>query len=338
MRTIKLSVTALAMLAAGCQKVDSDEIEVRTDGTEAVHASHEVSALPSTSVTGRTEFPIDTVPISHAPLGKFPFFAWPANYVPQNPPRKLDFGHFLFWTGKEFKDVEGQTFLVTLMNAPDKQFSSHELKRNMRTFFQQAGGVKIAEEKIPNEALKAIPSTVIQEILQGFGDPYNDPVETWVIRRPGDTIWIHYSTNSSQGSLAVVQTKPFVPTATLLPADRLKADLDKTGKAVIHVNFATDQTQIVPSSGAQMDAVIGLLKGDPKLKIAINGYTDDTGSAAHNVALSDGRAQAVQAALIAAGIKSDRLQAKGYGRISPVSSNTDEAGKAANRRVELVKL
>ena len=46
----------------------------------------------------------------------------------------------------------------------------------------------------------------------------------------------------------------------------------------------------------------------------------------------------MQAALVAAGIKADRLQAKGYGRISPVSNNTDEASKAANRRVELVKL
>ena len=58
----------------------------------------------------------------------------------------------------------------------------------------------------------------------------------------------------------------------------------------------------------------------------------------HNVTLSDGRVKAVQAALVAAGIQPDRLQSKGYGRMNPVSSNTDEAGKATNRRVELVKL
>ena len=74
------------------------------------------------------------------------------------------------------------------------------------------------------------------------------------------------------------------------------------------------------------------------MKLAINGYTDDTGSDEHNVTLSDGRAKAVQTALLAAGINPNRLQAKGYGRMSPVSSNTDEAGKATNRRVELVKL
>lgn len=159
-----------------------------------------------------------------------------------------------------------------------------------------------------------------------------------MIRRPHDAIWIHYSTNSAQASLAVVQTKPFVATATLLPADQLRDDLDRTGKAVIHVNFATDQSAILPTSRPQMDAVIALLKSDPALKLAINGYTDDTGSDAHNVTLSDARAKAVRVALIAAGTASDRLEAKGYGRMSPVSANTDEAGKAANRRVELVKL
>ena len=336
MRKISLAVLPLAMLAAGChRKPKVDETAAATNVTAtAVPAS---PAAPA-AAPAPADFSIDNVPISNAPLGKFPFFGWPANYAPQNTPKEVGFGHFLFWTGKAFKDVEGQTFMVTLLGAPNKQFSSYELQKNMHALFQQAGAVKVYEGKIPNDTLHAVPDNVIQEMLPGLGDAYNDPVETWVIHRPHDAIWINYSTNSAQGAIAVVQTKPFVPTAALLPADQLKTALDQTGKAVIHVNFATDQTQILPTSGQQMDAVVALLKGDPSLKLAINGYTDDTGSDDHNVTLSDGRAKAVQAALVAAGIRADRLQAKGYGRMSPVSNNTDEAGKAANRRVELVKL
>ena len=122
----------------------------------------------------------------------------------------------------------------------------------------------------------------------------------------------------------------------MLPADQLKSDLDRTGKAVIHVNFATDQSQILPSSTDQVAAVAALMKADPGLRLAINGYTDDTGSDDHNIVLSEGRAKAVQAALTAAQIAPQRLQAKGFGRKNPVSNNTDEAGKAANRRVELI--
>ena len=208
----------------------------------------------------------------------------------------------------------------------------------MEAVFQQAGASKIYEGKIPQAVLDAIPSETTQGLSTGLGDIWNNPVETWVIHRPHDAIWIHYTTSTAQASLAIVQTKPFVPTATLIAADQLKSALEKTGKAVIHLNFATDQTQILPESTPQMDAVLELLKTNASLKLAVNGYTDDTGSDQHNVALSDGRAKAVQAALVAAGIKSDRLQAKGYGRTNPISSNTDEGGKAANRRVELVQL
>ena len=336
MKRISLAMLALVPLATGChRKAKVDETATATAVTAAsapaIPAAPTVAPVPA-------DFSIDSVPISNAPLGKFPYFGWPADYAPQNTPKEVGFGHFPFWTGKAFNDVEGQTFMVTLTAAPNKQFSTYELKRNMEALFQQAGAVKVSEGKIPYDTLKALPDYVRGEISPGLGDAYNDPVETWVIHRPHDAIWINYSTNTAQGAIAVVQTKPFVPTAVLLPADQLKSALDKTGKAVIHVNFATDQTQILPTSGPQMAAVVALLKSDPSLKLAINGYTDDTGSDDHNITLSDGRAKAVHAALAAAGINANRLQAKGYGRTSPVSNNTDAAGKAANRRVELVKL
>lgn len=331
------SLLVLALLASGCGKKGTDAADQSAINSVTPIVMPEGNAAAPVADAG-SDFSIDKLPISNAPLGKFPFFGWPDNYVPQNPAKDIGFGHFPFWTGKAFNDVEGRTYMVTLREAPDKQFSPYELQKNMRALFQQAGAVKVFEGTIPYDTLKALPDIVRSEIAPGLGDAYNDPVETWVIRRPNETIWINYSTSTSSAGFAVVQTKPFVATAALLPADQLKSDLDKTGKAVIHVNFATDQTQILPTSKAQMDAVIALLKADPTLKLAINGYTDDTGSDQHNVTLSDGRAKAVQAALVAAGIKPDRLQAKGYGRMSPVSTNTDEAGKAANRRVELVKL
>ena len=335
MKTV-LGVLFLATLASACgQKPKADDAKVIPAPTvDAIPAVVPEPASPKAPV----DFSIDSVPVSNAPLGKFPFFGWPENYAPQNTPQSTSFAHFLFWTGKSFKDVEGQTFMVTLVAAPNKAFSTYELKKNMEALFQEAGAVKIYDAKIPDEALKALSDTTRQELSMGLGDVWNDPAETWVIHRPRDAIWIHYTTNTAQASIAVVQTKPFVITAAMLPADQLKDDLEKTGKAVIHVNFATDQTQILPTSTPQMNAVVALLKADQSLKLAINGYTDDTGSEEHNVTLSDGRAKAVLTALVSAGIKPDRLQAKGYGRLSPVSTNMDEEGKAANRRVELVKL
>jgi outer membrane protein OmpA-like peptidoglycan-associated protein len=138
--------------------------------------------------------------------------------------------------------------------------------------------------------------------------------------------------------MCIVETKPFVVTAKLLPADALKKAIDQSGKAVVHVNFATDATQILPDSQAQIGAIVALLKANPTLKLAINGYTDETGSAAHNQTLSEGRAASVRQALVAAGIGGDRLTSKGFGASAPIADNGSDAGKAQNRRVELVKM
>ena len=327
-----LIVLPLALLAAGCgHKPQSDEAAANVAAPTATLSTP--AAAPA-----RADFAIDNVPISNAPLGKFPYFGLPPTYVSQNTPKAPGFGHFLFWTGKAFKDVEGQTYMVTIITPKSGDFSSYELQKNMHTLFQQAGAVKISEAKIPRETIDAIPTATRQDLLMGLGDVWNSPAETWVVHRPTSEIWIHYITTTAQASLAVVETKPFVATAALLPPDKLKADLDATGKVVIHVNFATDQTQVLPTSRPQMDAVIALLKADPSLKLAINGYTDDTDSDDHNLTLSDGRAKAVLAILVAGGVGANRLQAKGYGRNNPVSANADETGKAANRRVELIKL
>lgn len=330
----------LLLLAAACDDkpttATSTAPEPTTAGTGA--AAKPAAVAEATSAPVRSEFSIDSVPLSNAPLGKFPYFGLPPKYAPQNTPKPSGFGHFLFWTGKAFQDVEGQTYMVTIITPDSGDFRSYELQKNMHELFQQAGAIKVSEAKIPQAALDAMPQPVVQDLLMGLGDIWNNPVETWVIRRPSDIIWIHYTTSTAQASLAIVQTKPFVATAALIPADELKADLDKTGKAIIHVNFASDAATILPTSKAQMDAIAALLKSDPSLKLAINGYTDDSGSDAHNMTLSNDRAKAVKTALLAAGTTSDRLQAKGYGRTNPVSNNTDEAGKAANRRVELVKL
>lgn len=337
MKKIDAGMLTLALLASACGPKDADQA-----GQAAVNSASPAPApttpAAATLVAVAAGFSIDTLPVSNAPLGKFPFFGLPTGYTAQNKPESADFGHFLFWTGKQFENVEGQTYMVTIVGQEGKKFSSYELKRNMEALFRQAGAIKVADARIPKTALDELPGETRRELLVGLGDVWNDPAETWLIRRPNDAIWIHYTTNSAQGSLAVVQTKAFVATAALLPADQLKAALDSDGKAVIHVNFAIDRSEILPSSSAQIDAVIALLKADPALKLAINGYTDDSGSDAHNLALSDQRARAVHAALIAAGIAPARLQARGYGRLNPVSANTGDAGKAANRRVELIKL
>ena len=126
-------------------------------------------------------------------------------------------------------------------------------------------------------------------------------------------------------------------TATLLPASALKQQLDGSGKVALQVNFATDKTEILADSLPQIDQVVRLLQDNPDLQLAVNGHTDNTGDATRNKRLSEGRAQAVVKAIVGKGIDATRLEAKGFGDAQPVAANDTDAGKAQNRRVELVK-
>jgi outer membrane protein OmpA-like peptidoglycan-associated protein len=70
--------------------------------------------------------------------------------------------------------------------------------------------------------------------------------------------------------------------------------------------------------------------------ILIEGHTDSDGSNEYNLELSRLRAEAVRSVLVAGGVPADRIETQGYGETRPVASNRTAAGKAQNRRVEIV--
>ena len=67
----------------------------------------------------------------------------------------------------------------------------------------------------------------------------------------------------------------------------------------------------------------------------VEGYTDSVGSDSYNQQLSERRAQAIQTALVSAGVEPSRIQARGYGKNFPVASNSNASDRALNRRVEV---
>ena len=101
--------------------------------------------------------------------------------------------------------------------------------------------------------------------------------------------------------------------------------------------FDTGKADIQPASKASLDQIGALLKQQTALKLHVVGHTDNVGTLPANLDLSKRRADAVAAALAKDyGIAKDRLTANGVGSLAPVASNSSDAGKAKNRRVELV--
>jgi outer membrane protein OmpA-like peptidoglycan-associated protein len=100
------------------------------------------------------------------------------------------------------------------------------------------------------------------------------------------------------------------------------------------VHFATNKYRVLPDSFPLLNQVAAVLVDFPKMRVSIEGHTDNVGLEKANMKLSQKRAEAVRDYLISRGIAPARLEAHGYGPTRPIASNKTAKGKAKNRRTE----
>jgi outer membrane protein OmpA-like peptidoglycan-associated protein len=104
------------------------------------------------------------------------------------------------------------------------------------------------------------------------------------------------------------------------------------------VLFATGKADLSANADKSVAKLSEFLKKNPKRNVLIEGHTDSVGKDDSNLALSQKRADSVKAKLVADGIEAGRITTVGYGKKFPVASNDTKAGKAQNRRVDVVIL
>jgi OmpA-OmpF porin, OOP family len=100
-------------------------------------------------------------------------------------------------------------------------------------------------------------------------------------------------------------------------------------------NFETGKANLEESAYTVLDELVAYLNRKDDERIELGGHTDNVGTAAKNLKLSEDRANTVRAYLLTKGIDPARVTAKGYGMSKPVASNATAEGKAQNRRTEV---
>ncbi len=104
------------------------------------------------------------------------------------------------------------------------------------------------------------------------------------------------------------------------------------------VNFTPNSARLTDSSYVILDEVVKTLQAFPEISIEIRGYTDSIGDRRNNQILSEQRAISVKQYLVSQGINEERIHTVGLGEQDPVASNKTKTGRAANRRIEFVRL
>lgn len=114
----------------------------------------------------------------------------------------------------------------------------------------------------------------------------------------------------------------------------------ETGRGLVmtlgDVLFKAASAELDPSANRTLLKVVHFLQLNPKRRVRIEGYTDNRGDAAGNLALSKARAQAVSDFMHSLGIDASRLEVVGYGEQYRVAENASARGRAQNRRVEIL--
>ncbi len=159
------------------------------------------------------------------------------------------------------------------------------------------------------------------------------------VARDGTEIWINVSMNIAEQYLVRIVEKGAMKQEIEADAAALGTGIKNEGRiAVYGIQFDTGKAEIKPASEPALVEIAKLLKNQPALKLHVVGHTDNVANLDLNLKLSRARAEAVVQALTTRhGIAAPRLIPHGVGPVAPVASNDAEAGRAKNRRVELVK-
>lgn len=165
----------------------------------------------------------------------------------------------------------------------------------------------------------------------------SDSTGRFSLRLPsGDSYEIFILGFHDSTSYSTLTIAPLKPNSYYKYAQKVDIQFQPAKSFVLdNCNFETGKATLQPEAYKAVDDLVEYMQRKDDEKIEIGGHTDNVGSAASNLKLSNDRANTVRAYLLTKGIAPDRVTAKGYGATVPIADNSTAEGRAQNRRTEV---
>jgi OOP family OmpA-OmpF porin len=251
------------------------------------------------------------------------------------------------------KDVPGSKDHPLLARMPNFCISDYQNREFDKADFKDTKGEDIRVEghiyDIFYESKEEDTATSKLQILRNYENAikkiggstvYEAGEEAWLkVEKSGETTWIYVDARTSgEYELKIIEKKAMAQ-EVVADAKSLAKDISSNGHASVYgIQFDFNKATIKSESEPILKEIAILLKQNPKLNLYVVGHTDSVGQIDYNMQLSDARAEAVVKVLTTKyRVSQNRLDPHGVGPLAPVASNESEAGRALNRRVELVK-
>ena len=241
----------------------------------------------------------------------------PGYYIDEHDAQ--DFGGYEFPVKDGEKNVEGRYWKIEYkLKTGSKPLGPLQISRNYENAFREKGGQTIVEDMNNNGG-----RTTLR-----------------LPRGGGKFLWMEVavSDRGENYELTIVEEAGLEQMVELTATELAKQLADKGSVSIYGILFDTCKATIKPESEKTLATIAEVLAKDRGLRLEVQGHTDNRGNKAANRKLSADRAAAVKASLVQKhGVAAERLTTAGFADDSPVADNATEAGRAKNRRVELVK-
>lgn len=238
------------------------------------------------------------------------------------------------------RDLEGRRTALEYQT-PDGR-SALEIYRNYEAALKKAGFSIVYACKGPDAKVPSLPGCGDQIGSAGGFSYWPYGTSHYLAARKlheGREIWIALDVQGPFQKIYVLRPKPMEMDKVTVDASALKNTIEEEGHVAVYgILFDTNKADLKPASAPVLAEIAKLLKASPALSLYVVGHTDSVGALESNLDLSRRRAEAVVRALAAEhGIAAKRLSPQGVGPLVPLAANGAEAGRAKNRRVDLVK-